>query len=170
MKTFILTITMMSALGLAGCQSTNTPSTRDFTHSDRNRAVVVYSGWFSWGADSLDQQAVYQCMTMVLNKTEELSDGSIRYEGTTQYVYGNSEQVDYVDADMLLEHRTSRFTIWESNPTSDNFTVEGRFEGQATENFQFLDGAWIWEEDGSREGTLSLRRGADAPCRPSQPL
>lgn len=160
-------IAVTAALSLAGCQ-TNTGETA--SSPIRDAIAVLYSGWFVWDSERDLGGAAYQCMSLVLESREELDDGRIRFEGRTRYITGAERKVDFVETEMVMNPETSTFVMRESSPTNENFVTDGHFEGRATRNRLFLSGAWIGEDKDTESGTLSLRRGGDAPCAPDEPL
>lgn len=123
----------------------------------------AYSGYFIWDSERSLGNAALQCMQLVFNSADALPDGRVRLEGVTRYVTGVNDDVDFVEAEMIFDPAAGTFIMWERNATSDSFVSDGKFEGRFHTDMLFLSGVWASDGDGE-SGSLTLRRGRDAPC------
>ncbi len=123
----------------------------------------AYSGYFIWDSERSLGNVALQCMQLVFNTSARLPDGRIRLEGVTRYITGINDDVDFVDAEMIVDPVKGTFAMWERNATNDNFVGDGKFEGRFHTGMLFLNG--VWASDGNGEsGSLRMRKGRDAPC------
>jgi len=143
-------------LALSGCQSTG--------QSDASpRPADVYSGYFIWDSERSQGDAALQCIRLTFESSETLSDGRLRLTGTSRYITGPNDDIDYVQAELIYTPATGAFELWERNATNENFIENGKFVGSFRQGTLFLDGFWIGEND-PESGRLTLRQGTDAPC------
>lgn len=123
----------------------------------------AYSGYFVWDSERSLGNAALQCMQLIFNKSARLPDGRIRLEGVTRYITGLNDDIDFVEAEMIFDPDAGTFVMWERNATNDNFIADGKFKGRFHTDMLFLNGIWASDGDGE-SGSLTLRRGRDAPC------
>lgn len=129
----------------------------------------TYSGVFIWDSDRVLADQAVQCLKIEFDKREALSNGRLRLTGVTRYVTGPIDEINYVDAEVIYRAEDRSFRMWERNATSDNFVSDGYFEGFFEPGLFLMTGRWV-SESGGESGTLTLRLGADAPCRLPAPI
>ncbi|NMM45564.1 hypothetical protein HH303_13800 [Rhodospirillaceae bacterium KN72] len=130
---------------------------------------TAYSGVFIWDSERVLADQAVQCLKIEFDKREELPDGRLRLTGVTRYVTGPIDEINYVEAEVIYRAEDRSFRMWERNATSENFVSDGYFEGYFEPGLFLMTGRWV-SESGGESGTLTLRLGADAPCRLPAPL
>lgn len=150
------------SLGMAACQATGQTS-------PVREPGTAYSGVFIWDSDRVLADQAVQCLQIEFDKREELPDGRLRLTGVTRYVTGPIDEINYVDAEVIYRAEDRSFRMWERNATSQSFVSDGYFEGHFEPGLFLMTGRWV-SESGGESGTLTLRLGADAPCRLPAPL
>jgi len=146
------------ALLLTACQTTTVASL-----PPEKRPAPIYSGYFIWDSEREYGNIAVQCMQLVFDREEALTDGTFRLHGVTRYVTGPDSEINFVETEMLYDPTAGTFTLWESNPTSESFVTDGSYEGRFTNGTMFLEAVWHGNED-PESGRIVLRQGGDAPC------
>ncbi|MEQ8443956.1 MAG: hypothetical protein RIM33_07735 [Alphaproteobacteria bacterium] len=127
------------------------------------RPATVYSGYFIWDSERQLGNLAVQCMQLVFDREEPLTDGRIRLNGVTRYITGPDDEINFVETEMVYDPSTGTFTLWESNPTSSSFVVDGSYEGRFKNGTMFLEAEWHGNQN-AESGRIVLRQGGDAPC------
>lgn len=152
-----IALSMMLMLVLSACQTTN-PDTSPIIEPK-----AVYSGYFIWDSERAFGAMAVQCISLRFETEEVLEDGHIRLTGVSRYVTGVDREINFVDAEILIDPNAKTFSMWERNATSDSFVSDGKFVGYFQPDMLFMKA--VWQSDSNSEsGQMFLRKGADAPC------
>ncbi len=107
-----------------------------------------YCGTFQWHGSTLIQR-----VSISLSSVSAEADGNIFAVGTGRYI--TAEQITQIDVRWLIDPRSMRFEMWESNPRQGNFVTDGSHIGTVSPRYRSIEAVWTTRTSGL-QGTLSL--------------